>query len=99
MFVRLCVLVANLSSGGVDGLVGVSTDGVHKLSIDEDLVRELNLSVVGLDHCLQGNRDMGCLDTRGKRDMGCLYTRGKRDMGCLDTRGKREVHVEDKCVV
>ena len=66
-----CVLVANLPSGGVDGLVGVSTDGVHKLSIDEDLVRELNLSVVGLDHCLQGNRERtGTWDAYIQREQG-----------------------------
>ena len=42
----------DLLSGGVDGLVSLPTDGVDKLSIDEDLVGEVDLSVVGMKDCL-----------------------------------------------
>ena len=44
--------MGDLLSGGVDGLVSLPTDGVDKLSIAEDLVGEVDLSVVGMKDCL-----------------------------------------------
>ena len=41
-------LVSHLLSSRVDGLVCLATDGVHKLSVDEGLLGELDLAVVGM---------------------------------------------------
>ena len=49
----LHVYVCYLFSGGVDGLVRISTDGVHKLTIDEGLMRVVDLSVVSMHHSLK----------------------------------------------
>ena len=58
---------ACLLSGGVDGLVGFSTDGVNELSINEDLVGELDLTVVGMDDSL---RERGEGGRKGGRERG-----------------------------
>ena len=50
--VHVCVCVSHLLCSRVNGLVGAATDGVHKLSINEHLVRGMNLPVVGMDHGL-----------------------------------------------
>ena len=43
---------AHLFGGGVDGLVGLATDGINKLSVHEYLVRKVHLSVVGMEDSL-----------------------------------------------